>query len=335
MKLIWLPLESFELRYTKDWARWFPREFRRLGVEYLQVDGIKLTERIEVGSVLDALGTHHWKFTQLAELIREMRAGEITSKDTLFFADLWYPGIEALRYISCLGGQKPKIAGILHAGTWDPADFLVRSGMKPWAHQLEEAWFNIYDLIFVATKYHKALILNSHQVDPDKIVVTGLPFYPDELSEHVSAQKENMVVFPHRLDPEKQPEEFDGLVDLLSPQFPKVQWVKTAKVCQTKQEYYRLLGQARVVVSLSLQETFGIAMLEATALGCIPLVPNRLSYPELYSPSFVYSSYGDLVEKLRSLLSGGLDLTREWKEICSSHRNYLTKSIERMLERMI
>jgi glycosyltransferase involved in cell wall biosynthesis len=45
--------------------------------------------------------------------------------------------------------------------------------------------------------------------------------------------------------------------------------------------YRAMLHQSDIVVSTAIQEFFGISVIEALYCGCVPVLPRRLSYPEL------------------------------------------------------
>ncbi|MCA9566016.1 MAG: DUF3524 domain-containing protein, partial [Myxococcales bacterium] len=59
---------------------------------------------------------------------------------------------------------------------------------------------------------------------------------------------------------------------------------------EDREAYIRLLSRAHIVVSTADHEFFGISMLEATFLGARPVVPDRLSYRELFPAQFRYSN---------------------------------------------
>jgi glycosyltransferase involved in cell wall biosynthesis len=78
-------------------------------------------------------------------------------------------------------------------------------------------------------------------------------------------------------------------------------------------EYSRLLHRADLVVSTSKHEFFGISMLEAIYCGCHPLLPRRLSYPELIPDSLhspllhapiLYDTEDELFEMMARILKG-------------------------------
>jgi len=61
-------------------------------------------------------------------------------------------------------------------------------------------------------------------------------------------------------------------------------------------DYHALLYAADIVLSTALHEFQGLAVLEAVAAGCLPVVPQRLSYPEIYPEAFCYHSSPEVPE---------------------------------------
>ena len=51
-----------------------------------------------------------------------------------------------------------------------------------------------------------------------------------------------------------------------------------------------MLRKAHVVVSTARHDFQGLAVLEAVAAGCIPLVPDRLAYPEWFADEYRYTA---------------------------------------------
>lgn len=303
-----LPIEPYETRYTADWIQQFENEFDKAGVPYKTILGTMLTSKINEGSVLDACGTNIFKLSQLQSMIQLINDGKVKDNDIIFFSDLWFPGIESLFYIRNITGIQFKVVGILHAGTYDPADFTCRTGMRNWGEYLEACWFEEFDMIFSATHFHKTLIINNSIINPalaDKIKITGIPFYAKELAtSYDTSKKENIVVFPHRVDKEKHPEIFDEFSQLDCSKDYK--FIKTIEETKSRQEYFELLGKSKIMLSFADQETFGYSTVEAMALGNVVIVPDKLSYRETVPGEYRYRNISEAVELYRRAVSGEL-----------------------------
>ena len=63
-----------------------------------------------------------------------------------------------------------------------------------------------------------------------------------------------------------------------------------------------------MVLSTARQDFQGIDVMEAAAMGCIPLLPDRLSYPEYFSELERFHSVPDADQEATNALS----LLRQW-----------------------
>jgi glycosyltransferase involved in cell wall biosynthesis len=84
---------------------------------------------------------------------------------------------------------------------------------------------------------------------------------------------------------------------------------------RSKDEYFKWLRRGDIVLSTSIQENFGISMVEAIRFGCFPLLPARLSYPELlpqeYHEDILYNNEEELYRKLKAILIGDIKSIKE------------------------
>lgn len=293
MKVFSLMLEPIEERYSIQWLKWFQEVFTEKGIPFEVISGEQITSKLSGKYFLDPVNTNIWKLTQLTELLKKINT--IQDDDIIFFADLWNPGLEVLPYIRDLTGKHFKIAGYLHAGTYDPWDLTAQTGMASWAKSLEESWFVATDIIFVATQFHKELILNNRRVDPDKIQVIGFPLDIQDLQTRYIQQsdKSKYVVFTGRKTIEKG---YPLIQELIHSGYPVINSLDASR---SKEDYYKLLLGASGVISPCLQETFGIGVVEGMSLGCVPIVPDRLSYQETVPKKYRYSDDSEIPGKIR------------------------------------
>ena len=291
-------LEAVESRYTGQWKTHVPELLRAAKHKVTVIEGpTDIPPATSPGAFLNFGGTNVYKAVQVEKISRLFCDNKIQAGDHFLFTDAWHPGIINLKYMSELLGIPVKIHALWHAGSYDPADFLGRLiGNKPWVRHAEYSFYRAIDYNYFATDFHINMfcknLLGSDQYqirqEYHNIYRTGWPmeYMVDTLAPYKNIPKSDLILFPHRVAPEKQVEIFRDLAKML----PQYEFV----VCQdkqlTKDEYHRLLGEAKIVFSASLQETLGIGCYEGAVLGAIPMVPDRLSYKEMYYDMFKYPS---------------------------------------------
>ena len=161
-----------------------------------------------------------------------------------------------------------------------------------------------------------------------RVLYPGIDFEPlDTLQRPPENHAEPLIIWNHRWEHDKNPEEFFQVLfrlqdegkpfrlAVLGQSFRKRPAIfDEAKkrlagekmhfgFIKDKDTYYRILKQGHLAVSTAQHEFFGISILEAVRAGCCPLVPNRLSYPELFDKQYLYAE-GSLYDVMSEHLLG-------------------------------
>ena len=291
MTIYVVDIEAVDTRYTKQWKEHLPKQLRRsTNNEVVVISGGETPQATTPGAFLNFGGTNVYKSNQLAQIGEMFCAGKVRDGDYFLYTDAWNPTVIQLRYMAELLGVNIRVGGLWHAGSYDPHDFLGRLiGDKPWVRHAEESMFYTYDHNFFATEFHIDLFKESFANDKhNKFARVGWPmeYLADSLVPYKGMEKKNMILFPHRLAPEKQLEIFSDLQN----QLPQYEFVVCQERPLSKIEYHNLLGEAKLVFSANLQETLGISWYEGALVGALPMVPDRLSYSEMALPEFKYPS---------------------------------------------
>jgi hypothetical protein len=304
-----IDLESIPTRYTCEWKTHLPALIKKHGHEVVVISGPDdLPNNTTPGMFLNFSATNIYKSVQVEKFSRLFSEGKIKDGDYFLFTDAWHPGVINLKYMASLLGIKIKIGGLFHAGSYDPHDGLGRLiGSAPWVRHAEKSFFHAIDHNYFATNFHIEMfvrnllndgLMENPWLDEDiedavagnvpSIIRTGWPmeYMEQTLAPYKNLPKRDLILFPHRVAPEKQVDIFRDIATHL----PQYEFV----VCQdrqlTKHEYHTLLGESKIVFSCSLQETLGIGCYEGALVDAVPMVPDRLSYKEMYYEGFKYPS---------------------------------------------
>src|SRR5574343_154872 len=291
---IWIIcLEKIDGRYTQQWYYNIPRLIadaalkKVVDVNIVTVDGEDIPQTPTSGAILDFASTNYYKASQAIAVSKLFMDDKVKSGDKFLVTDGWNFVITPIKYMSELLGIPVEIHSIFHAGAYDPSDILGMK-MSRWAGDAERSWFYASDYSYFATEFHRGMFLRNLNIDSayhDRAVRSGQPHDPiiDDLTVHLETAKQKRVMWPHRYNSDKQPEIAEALGETFD-------FVITQKMSLSKDEYYRELGSSQVIFSCSLHENLGISMMEATLAGCIPVLPNRCSYSEMYEHEFLYPS---------------------------------------------
>ena len=328
MTIYIVDIEAVDTRYTKQWKEYLPRQLQRAtNVDVKVISGGETPQATTPGAFLNFGGTNVYKSKQLETIGEMFCKGEIKDGDYFLYTDAWNPTVIQLRYMASLLSVDIRIGGLWHAGSYDPHDFLGRLiGDAPWVRYAEKSMFHVFDDNFFATDFHIDMFMRTLFADDPYIedwveealagetsikrVGWPMEYLKNSLDSYKGMEKRDLILFPHRIAPEKQVDIFNDLKE----QLPEYEFVVCQERQLTKNEYHNLLGEAKMVFSANLQETLGISWYEGALVNAIPMVPDRLSYSEMSVPEFLYPSEwtedyfayrkyrGLLVDKIRNYM---------------------------------
>ena len=310
-------LEPYKARYTLQLQDWNERVFNRRGINYHLVNGQTLSndQSIVTGQVLDAHGRTFYSLTQMAELVRLMKIGEVTSEDVIYFEDMYTSGIDSIPYIlkQVPKEYRPKVFVRCLAQTIDPDDFLHVWDMQGFMRKYEEMVNEFVDGV-LATNEEMVMHMKVAGWKAPIYNISGLAFGKDEVRSRVKNIKpfDNRslrVVFAARWDQEKQPDFYMDIIEEFTKVHDDVEFAllsgaklrtnnssymeRTLRLEREgkltiysdldKNDYYSLLNDSRVLFNCALQDWVSNTVSEADALGCNVVYPAYRSFPETFA----------------------------------------------------
>ena len=336
-------LEPYKARYTLQLQEWNRAVFERRGIDYEIVPGETLSndKAIVTGQVLDAHGRSYFGMSQLMNLVKKMKAGEVNGDDVVYFEDMFQPGIESLPYImdQVDPSMRPRIAVRCLAQTIDPDDFVHVWGMQKWMSTYEKMVDSFVDMV-LATNEEMVAHMKIAGWEAPIYNISGLAFGKSEVRGRVPGElkpfqdRARRVGFAARWDQEKQPDFYMDLIEEWHRRYPdsgvefaifsgaklrsnndsymqrtrdlQARGLLTLHEDLEKNDYYNLLADSRVLFNCALQDWVSNTVSEADTLGCNVLYPAYRSFPETFSNDhtrlYVPWSLDDAIEKLKPLL---------------------------------
>jgi len=287
-RIIFVPQYPTKMRYQSWWFWKFPEELRKAGFNVLTLGedyAAQLeaeTGDIEMFSPIDK--AIDFETAQINEYMNLT----LKDDDILFLADISFPGF----FTGALYHKKPKRCfAFCHATSKNDLDYFAPVYYSKFT--VEEAHAQMFNTIFIGSHYHGT------KLHWPNSVVTRLP-YPPMI--YASGEKKYDIVSVSRPTPQKVDSDIETLVEI---EF-KTQIVR--KEHDTWLKYYTFLNQSKVLLITSKEETFGYQVIDAILAGCIPLAPNKFSYPELLERPYLYDNREELLTCIEEALDGWMEV---------------------------
>jgi len=283
MRILFVPQYPTVNRYQEWWFEKFPEEFRNAGFE-VKVIGEKYAKNIQKICGNDGVFFSPVKNSIDFELhqIQSYHDLVLREDDILFLADLSFPGF----FVNVLYHKKPKKCfAFCHATSKNLFDYFSEHRYSKFPVESGQAL--LFKKIFVGSNYHE------EKLQWPNTQVTYLPYPP---MRGYKKEKIYDIVSASRVTTQKVNSQLEEKVEK---RFSKI----VRKNHETWESYYSFLSQSKILLISAREETFGYQVVDAVLNKCIPLAPNKFSYPELLPPECLYDTEEELFDKIEYLLN--------------------------------
>jgi len=305
-RLFFVPQLPVGLRYQEWWYIELTKHFDNmfdevivLGAKYLEKQ-LKMSHvcKISAGFSLPHEATQ-FEFHQMDEFSK----WDHRDSDVLFLADISFPGI----FSNILYQYPVKNAyAFCHATAINAYDLWQPVRKQKWKAELAHAM--LYKKVFVGSTYHHNKLINKGWKLPNLSVIR-LPLPPMQT---FNEEKERDVISVARPCTQKTNIKLEKRVEkALSTKIHRT----VDYGLRTWEGYYRFVSGSKVMLITSKEETFGYQVIDALLNNCIPIAPNKYSYPELLPSKFLYDDPEDCTLKVAAAIDGSITLRERDKDI--------------------
>jgi len=320
-RLIYVPQYPAPMRYQEWWISEFTKEFKK---EYDEV--------IVLGFDWLWKNHHNGKYDSKmfspiniairfeTEQMNDYMTLDIRDDDTLFLADISFSGTfcSVLYHKPC-----PKMYAFCHATSLNAYDYFAP--MRKHKRKIELAHARLFDAVFFGSYYS----INKTKWSQKGINchVVALPDSPDSILKPIRLNNIRPI----------------DLVSVCRPSIQKVNKKLEKKVeralgkkiyreeVNTWNDYNILLGNSKVMISSSKEDTFNLTILDAIKCGCVPMVPDSLCFPEILPDYWRYKDADDLITKLKHMFDDNHFIVPD--VICKDEVDNFYKNIIKRMKR--
>jgi len=307
-RLIFVPQYPTPLRYQQWWLDEFEINLKHEFEEIIILKPDKPIHRhsMQASQFSPTKTAIEWEMEQIKKYLEL----NLKDDDVLLLADLSFPGL----FTNVLFYKKPKRCfAICHATSKNNYDYF--QPVRKIKYPIEKNTARLFDKIFVGSHYH------ARKLGWNNIQVTYLPFPPFQ---GITMEKKYMLSSVGRPGIQKRNTKTERYIcNILNTIIHQPENI----TCW--EDYFKFLAQSKILFITSKEETFGYQVMDAILNGCIPIAPNKYSYPELLPPTCLYNNKEEAKEKiLHNILQSAVVPQLKVKTECTMFYHTISKTIK-------